>query len=82
MKHLAIGQAPKCDKNKQNTKHEAHIANPIGNEGFAGRFRILDVFVPETDQQIAAHADQLPAHKHDQEVVAHHQYEHRGDKEI
>ncbi len=66
------GDGPDQDNAGEKTK----IAQAIGQEGLFGRVGRRGALVPETDEQIAAQADQFPKNKHLEEIIADHHAEH------
>ena len=68
-------------ENRENTKREAEIADPVDEEGLDRRgvsFRFVE---PETDEQIARDAHPFPAEEQLRQIVGRHQHQHGEGEE-
>ncbi len=76
-KHRGIVERAEAGEDQADAEDEAEIADPVDQEGLeVGVDRAL-ARVPEPDQQVGHETDRLPAEEQLQEVVAHHQHQHR-----
>ena len=62
---------------RQDAEQEPEVPQTIGDEGFLACVRRRRSFKPETDEQVAGHADQFPEDEELKEVVGQHDAEHR-----
>ena len=65
----------------QDTCQQCQTPGAGDGQGHAGALARLAQLVPVTDQQEGAQAGQLPEHPHQQQVVCHHDAEHRGHEQ-
>jgi hypothetical protein len=61
----------------QNSQQKSEVAEAVGDEGFFRGVAGAGFFKPETDEQVAGHADQFPENEHLDEIVRQHDAEHR-----
>ena len=69
------------DPRQDDAEDEPEVADAVGEEGFLRGVGSGVLLEPEADEQVAAHADQLPKHEHHEEVVREHDAEHREGEE-
>ncbi len=67
---------------RHDAERETQVAHAVHDKGFVARFGVVDIRVPETDQQIRTASDAFPTHKHQQEVLAHHKQQHHEDEQV
>ncbi len=76
-KHVGIAQAAAVGKQQADAEHEAEVTHAVDQErlhvGVDGR-RALE---PEADQQVRHQTHRFPTKEQLQEVVAHHEHQHR-----
>ena len=66
---------------QENRQREGEVADAVDEERLlAGRGR-FGLFVPEADEQVAAHADRFPKDEEQQEVAHRDEHRHREDEE-
>ncbi|KAG0751772.1 hypothetical protein G6F24_014042 [Rhizopus arrhizus] len=79
--HFAVVHRAGVREQQADAQHEAEVADAVDQErlhvGEDGR----RAGVPETDQQVRDQAHRFPAEEQLQEVVAHHQHQHREGKQ-
>jgi hypothetical protein len=69
-------------KQQEHAQQEAEVAHPVGDERLLAGVGVGRLAVPETDQQVAAQADALPADEHHRQGIAQHQHEHGAAEEV
>ena len=79
--HFCVVQAAGEGGNEPDTQNKTEIAHAVHQKGLhvgedGGR-----LVEPETNQQVGHQPDRLPAEKQLQEIVAHHQHQHRKGKQ-
>ena len=79
---LADVERAQADEDEQDPEDEADVADTVDDERLLGRERRRALPVPEPDEQVAAQADQLPGHEHDQEVAGQDQQQHREHEQV
>ena len=75
--HLGVVQRTAVGQQQTDAQDEAEISDPVDQEGLhvgENRTRLIE---PKADQQIGNQADRLPAEEQLQQVVAHHEHQHR-----
>ena len=66
----------------EDPEQEAEVADAVGDEGLLACVRVLQLLVPEPDQQVGAEPDALPPHEHQQDGIPEDQDQHREHEEV
>jgi hypothetical protein len=61
---------------------QTKVTDAVGDEGLLAGSRVLVVFEPEADEQVAAQADAFPADEQHRQAVAEDQHQHREDEQV
>ncbi len=77
LEYLLVVQAAEPGQYQTDAEQETKVTHPVYHEGLQAGIDGRLAGKPETDQQIRHQAYCLPAEKQLQEVVAHHQHQHR-----
>ncbi len=75
-------QSTQFAKQQEHRNQKSGVANAVDDKGLVGRNTVPDVLVPEPDQQVGAETHAFPTQEYDDEVVAHHQVEHREHEQV
>ena len=75
--HLARSRACRSRRDQADAEQEAEVADAVDQEGLQVGVDRRRAVVPEADQQVRHQAHRLPAEEQLQEVVAHHEHQHR-----
>ena len=73
---------PQLRNQKQKPEHKTEIADAIDNEGLVSGDRVGVIVVPKTDEEIGTETHAFPADEQHQQIVPHHQQEHKEDKQV
>ena len=76
-KDFGVIQRTRIRSNKADTEQEPKVAHTIDQERLEVRVNRCRPLVPEADQQVGHQAHRFPAEEQLQEVVRHHQHQHR-----
>ncbi len=79
---VADVERAQADEDEHDPEGEADVADPVDDERLLGGQRRAALAVPEPDQQVAAQADQLPGHEHDQEVAGQDEQQHAEHEQV
>ena len=77
LEHLLVVEGAEEREHQADAEQEPEVADPVHQEGFQVRIGGCRALVPEADEQVGHQPDRFPAEEQLQEVVAHHQHEHR-----
>ena len=80
-KNMAIFQRPEGQPHQQHPQQKPEISHPIDDEGLGRRSAGRCALIPMADQEVGAQPDRLPEDEQLQEVVGHHQHEHRKSEQ-
>jgi hypothetical protein len=78
---LDVERAQVCKEQEQAHSH-GRIPHPSDDKSLACRVSVGRIFVPETNQQVAAQAHAFPAQVEQEQVVGQHQHQHHADKQV
>ncbi len=79
--HRRVVERAEVREHEADAEHEAEVADAVGEERLEVRVDRRRPRVPEADQQVGDEPDRLPAEEELQEVVAHHEHQHREREE-
>ena len=80
-KHRLILKGSKNHKHQQNSEQEPKVANTVDEEGLRGCRACGGPLIPMANEQIRAQPHGFPKHKQLEEVIGHHEHEHRKREE-
>ncbi len=66
--HFREGECAGDDPEEEDADHEAEVADAVGEEGFFGGIRGGVFFIPMSDEEVGAEADEFPEDECDNEV--------------
>ena len=80
-KHRVVVERAEVREHEADAEDEAEVSHAVDQERLHVRVDGRGTRVPEPDQQVGHEADRLPAEEKLQEVVRHHQHQHREGEE-
>ena len=78
---FVVVQRPEDIPRQQETDQEANVADAVRQEGFDGGRGCRLTLEPEPNQEVRAETDGFPEDEQDQQVVRHHEHDHREDEQ-
>ena len=75
--YRGVIEAAEVREDQRDAQKKAEVADPVDEEGLQRGVDGALAGIPEADQQVGHQADRLPAEEQLQEVVRHHQHQHR-----
>ena len=76
----AVG--PQAPKQEKQTQEKTGVTNPVDDKGLFPGAGLFVVRIPKANEQIGAQPDAFPAHEEQQDIIAQHQQQHGGGKEV
>ena len=66
----------------EHTEQEADIAHAVHDERLVRRLAVIDILVPETDEEVRAEAYAFPTEEREEQVIGKHEHDHAEQEQV
>ena len=82
-KHIVVEDSRATDRHEaEHTEQEADIAHAVHDERLVRGLAVIDILVPETDEEVRAEAHAFPTEEREEQVVREHEHDHAEQEEV
>ena len=82
-KHIVVEDSRATDRHEaEHTEQEADIAHAVYDESLVSGLAVLDILVPETNEEVGAEAHAFPTEEREEQVVREHEHDHAEQEEV